>query len=155
MLQLTALSQAEVEAIHQATLRILSEAGVALGHAGARELLTGAGARVQGDRVFMPPDLVEWAVVQCPATVTIRGREGEAATLGDGNLHWHNVGGARDVYDGASRWHEALDFGDVMRIGLDQICRHDAVFQDATLAIDVLEEKVERPHALFHPNFDL
>ena len=50
MLQLTALSQAEVEAVHQATLRILSEAGIALGQAEARDLLVGAGAKVQGDQ---------------------------------------------------------------------------------------------------------
>ena len=54
---------------------------------------------VHGDRVRIPSDLVEWAIAQCPRQVTLRGRGGQCVTLGDGSLSWHNVGGARDVYD--------------------------------------------------------
>jgi len=54
---------------------------------------------VHGDRVRIPSDLVEWAIAQCPRQVTLRGRGGQTVTLGDGSLSWHNVGGARDVYD--------------------------------------------------------
>lgn len=35
----------------------------------------------------------------CPRQVTIRGRGGQTEVLGDGQLHWHNLGGARDIYD--------------------------------------------------------
>jgi len=63
---------------------------------------------VHGDRVRIPSDLVEWAIAQCPRQVTLRGRGGQTVTLGDGSLSWHNVGGARDVYDPRSvvcgRW---------------------------------------------------
>jgi len=93
------LTDSETEAIHQATLRILWEVGVVLTHPEGREHLTGAGAVVHGDRVRIPPDLVEWAVAQCPCRVTLRGRGGQTVTLGDGSLSWHNMGGARDVYD--------------------------------------------------------
>lgn len=99
MLQLTALTANEVEAIHQATLRILSEVGIVLGHTEARALLIGAGASAHGDRVLLPPHLVESALSHCPNQVSIRGRGGQTITLGDGSLHWHNVGGARDVYE--------------------------------------------------------
>jgi trimethylamine--corrinoid protein Co-methyltransferase len=99
MIRLTVLTAEEVEAIHGATLRILSEIGVVLTQPEAREILAGARATVQGDRVLLPPDLVEREVARCPRQVTIRGRGGETATLGDGTLHWHNLGGARDVYD--------------------------------------------------------
>jgi len=99
VVQLTILTDQEVEAVHQATLRILSEVGVVLTQPQAREMLTGAGATVRDERVFLPPDLVERAVAQCPRQVTTRGRAGEPVTLGDGALHWHNLGGARDVYD--------------------------------------------------------
>ena len=102
MLQLTALSPREVEAIHEATLRILSKVGIVLTHAQGREILTGAGASVQGERVLLPADLVEWSVAQCPAQVAVRGRGGQTVTLGDGSLHWHNLGGARDVFEPAS-----------------------------------------------------
>lgn len=99
MVQLTVLTDEEVEAIHQATLRILSQVGVVLTQPAAREMLSGAGAVVQGDRVRLPPDLVERAVSQCPRQVVTRGRGGQTATLGDGSLYWHNLGGARDVYE--------------------------------------------------------
>ena len=99
MIRLTVLSDEEVEAIHQATLRILSEVGIVLTHPEAREVLVGAGATVRGDRVLLPPDMVEQEVARCPRQVTVRGRSGQTAVLGDGTLHWHNLGGARDVYD--------------------------------------------------------
>ncbi len=113
MLQLTALSHDEVEAVHQATLRILSEVGLVLGQDEARALLTAAGASVRRDRVLLPHDLVEWAVSQCPSLVSTRGREGETVTLGDGNLYWHNVGGARDVYEPAQAQLRAAGLQDV------------------------------------------
>jgi trimethylamine--corrinoid protein Co-methyltransferase len=93
------LTDSEAEAIHQTTLRILWEVGVVLTHLEGREYLAGAGAVVHGDRVRIPSDLVEWAIAQCPRQVTLRGRGGQTVTLGDGSLSWHNVGGARDVYD--------------------------------------------------------
>jgi len=99
MVRLTVLTSEEVEAVHQATLRILSEVGVVLTQPEARELLTGAGATVRDDRVLLPPDLVERALDQGTRQTTVRGRGGEAAVLGDGTLYWHNVGGACDVYD--------------------------------------------------------
>ena len=98
MLQLTALTGSGVEEIHQATLRILSEVGIVLDQPEARERLVGSGARVKGDRVLLPPDLVERSLAQCPPQVSVRGRGGETIVLGDGTLHWHNLGGARDVY---------------------------------------------------------
>ena len=42
------LTPEELDAIHTATLRILSEIGVVLTHPGAREILTGSGAVVEG-----------------------------------------------------------------------------------------------------------
>jgi trimethylamine--corrinoid protein Co-methyltransferase len=99
MIRLTVLTDEEVRAIHQTTLRILSEVGIVLTQPEAREVLTGAGATVRDDRVLLPPDLVERAAAQCPRQVTIRGRGGQTVVLGDGSLHWHNLGGARDVYD--------------------------------------------------------
>jgi trimethylamine--corrinoid protein Co-methyltransferase len=99
MIRLAVLTDEEVEAIHQATLHILSEVGIVLTQPEARHILIGAGATVRDDRVLLPPDLIEQAVAQCPPRVTIRGRGGQTAVLGDGTLQWHNLGGARDVYD--------------------------------------------------------
>jgi len=99
MVQLTVLTDDEVERIHQATLRILDEIGVVLTQPQGREILAGAGARVRDDRVLLPPDLVEQLTTQCPRQVTIRGRSGQTMALGDGRLHWHNLGGASTVYE--------------------------------------------------------
>jgi trimethylamine--corrinoid protein Co-methyltransferase len=93
------LSPEQVEAIHNATLRILGEVGFVLKEATSREILTGAGAKIQGDRVLLPAELVERCLRQAGKKVVVRGRNGAAKTLGDGNLYFHNLGGARDVID--------------------------------------------------------
>lgn len=103
MINLSVLTEKEVEAIHLATLHILDEVGVVMTLPAAQEILAGAGATVGGDRVLLPHDLVDRSVAQCPQQVTLRGRNGTAAVLGNGSLDWHNLGGASDVYDVASR----------------------------------------------------
>lgn len=113
MLQLIALNNEEVETIHQATLRILAETGVIMGHPLGREILTGEGASIRGDRVLMPPDLVERMVARCPRQVMVRGRGGTSKVLGDGSLHWHNLGGARDIYDHRTGTRRAATLQDV------------------------------------------
>jgi trimethylamine--corrinoid protein Co-methyltransferase len=99
MVKLTVLSNEEVEQIHNATLRILDETGIILTNAEAREALTGVGARAEGDRLLFPPDMVEREMAKCPSEVKLQGRKGDQICLGDGTLDWHNLGGARDVYE--------------------------------------------------------
>jgi len=115
----TVLSPEEVEAVHRATLRILSEVGVTLTHAKAREVLTGAGAAIRAERVLLPPDLVEACIARCPRQVTLRGRSGTVKTLGDGSLNFHNLGGARDIYNpgtGEHRFATVQDLRDATRL---------------------------------------
>jgi trimethylamine--corrinoid protein Co-methyltransferase len=100
---LSFLSLDEIKTIHAGSLQVLNETGVILTHPEAREILAGAGARVTKSRVFIPPELVEKAIDSCPKTVSLRGRNGKIITLGDCSLHWHNLGGAREVYDPATR----------------------------------------------------
>ena len=113
MVALSVLTQAEVEAIHQASLRVLNESGVVLSHPEGREILTGAGARIEGERVLLPEGLVESAVALCPSQVTLRGRGGTVEILGDGRLCWHNLGGARDVFEPRSGKRRAAVVRDV------------------------------------------
>lgn len=120
----TVLSPEEVEAVHRATLRILSEVGVTLTHAKAREVLTGAGAVIQDERVLLPPDLVEACITRCPRQVTLRGRSGTVKTLGDGSLNFHNLGGARDIYNPGTGEHRFATVQDL---------------RDATCLLDALE----------------
>ena len=102
MRTLNFLSVEEVEAVHQATLRILSEIGVVLTEPKSREILVGAGATVQSTRVLLPPELVVKCIAVAGKKVTIKGRGGMTKTLGDGGLYFHNLGGAPQVYDATS-----------------------------------------------------
>jgi trimethylamine--corrinoid protein Co-methyltransferase len=96
------MSESDIEAVHSASLRVLAETGIILTHPQAREILSAAGASIENDRVLLPPALVEEQVAKSFTKVNIRGRDGSTKTLGDQSLHWHNLGGARDIYDAAS-----------------------------------------------------
>jgi len=123
----TFLAPQSIEAMHAATLRILNETGVVINHAGARDLLAAHGARVEKNRVLIPPDLVEKSIASAGKKVSVRGRgastsAGRAAAarhLGDGNLYFHNLGGARDVLDpvtGTKRLAAVQDVRDATRL---------------------------------------
>jgi trimethylamine--corrinoid protein Co-methyltransferase len=99
MVTLVVLMDEDVEAIHQATLRILGEVGIILTESEGLEILTGAGASYRGGRLLLSPDLVEREISKTPPRVKIRGRDERPVVLGGGALHWHNLGGAREVYD--------------------------------------------------------
>jgi trimethylamine--corrinoid protein Co-methyltransferase len=124
MIQLSVLDDNEVEAIHQATLRILSETGVMLTEPKSRALLTDAGGKIQGTHVLLPPELVEKCIAMAGKRATIRGRGGVVKTLGDGSLYFHNLGGAPQVFDPASRTRRLATVQDV---------------RDATRLLDALE----------------
>ena len=80
------LSSSSVESIHSATLRILNETGIVINHAGARDMLTANGARIEKNRVLIPPELVEKCIASAGKKVSVRGRGGVTKHLGDGNL---------------------------------------------------------------------
>jgi trimethylamine---corrinoid protein Co-methyltransferase len=77
------LAGPEIERIHAATLEILSETGMTVAHERSRALLADAGCPVDASsqRVRFPPDLVEWAVRQCPGTFPLRSRTPERSLL--------------------------------------------------------------------------
>src|SRR4030042_1586272 len=124
MHELNVMSDADVEAVHSASLRVLAETGIILNHPEAREIFYSAGATVDKDRVLLPPSLVEQQLVKTTKKVSIRGRGGSTKTLGDGTLHWHNLGGARDIYDAGSGEHRKAMLKDL---------------QDCTRLLDALD----------------
>lgn len=93
------LSDEDVQAMHKATLQVLSDVGVIWTHKPSLKILTDAGCAVKENRVYFPPDLVMNSVAQAHKRPCIRGRDETVHTLGDGNVYFHNLGGARDVYD--------------------------------------------------------
>ncbi|MBI5354553.1 MAG: trimethylamine methyltransferase family protein [Chloroflexi bacterium] len=124
MAQLKFLSDDEVKGMHNATLRILNEVGYVWTHKPSLEILTGAGCKIKGNRVYFPPELVEDSIKKAGKKVSIRGRGGVTKNLGDGNLYFHNLGGARDIYDAKTGGHRIAQMQDV---------------RDATRLLDALE----------------
>jgi trimethylamine--corrinoid protein Co-methyltransferase len=99
MYEFKVMSDADVEAVHSASLRVLAETGIQIKHKEALEILSGAGATIGDDSVRLPTWLVEQEIAKASNKVNIRGRSGSVKNLGDKSLHWHNLGGARDIYD--------------------------------------------------------
>jgi trimethylamine--corrinoid protein Co-methyltransferase len=80
------LTQPQITQIHESALRVLSGVGLRVDSQRARQLLLSAGARAADDsRVFVPPELVEWALRVAPSTLDVYDRQGtHAFTLGHG-----------------------------------------------------------------------
>lgn len=93
------LNPESIQSIHHTSLRILAETGVSIKHAGAREMFASNGARIVKERILIPPELVEKCIAQAGKKISVRGRGGAVKNLGDGNLYFHNLGGARDVIE--------------------------------------------------------
>ena len=73
--RLGVLSVDELDAIHQATLEVLRNTGVAIYLPEARELFAAAGATVENDLVVkIPAYIVEEAISSAPETITLAGR---------------------------------------------------------------------------------
>ncbi len=74
-LQFRALSDQQIAKVYQATLECLNRTGVEVRNAEARDLLAGAGARVDGLRVRIPPHVIQDAIAAAPSSFTWWGRE--------------------------------------------------------------------------------
>lgn len=81
-----ALSDEQVEAVHDLTLRVLEKQGVDIKCPLARETFQRHGARVAGEKVFPHRAIVEAAIDSAPASITIAARHPEkTVTLGAGH----------------------------------------------------------------------
>ena len=67
--------------VHEASLTLLERTGVDVKDERARELCAAAGARVDGRRVLLPPELVRGALDSAPRSWELRPRGGETAPL--------------------------------------------------------------------------
>jgi trimethylamine--corrinoid protein Co-methyltransferase len=75
--RIAGLSPDQVQSIHHAALRILSEIGIAMKSDRGRELLLEAGAVESGDRVRIPHNLVYDALASAPERITLYDQTGE------------------------------------------------------------------------------
>lgn len=74
--QFHVLSDRQIEKLYQATLECLWRTGVNVLNAEARDLLVGAGARVDGVRVRIPPHVIQDGIADSPRSFTLWGRDG-------------------------------------------------------------------------------
>lgn len=96
------LSDQDVDAMNEATLRVMNDIGIVWTHQPSLNILQQAGCWVRDNRVHFPPELVLDSVAKANKRPKIRGRNGAINELGGGSLYFHNLGGARDVFDAAS-----------------------------------------------------
>jgi trimethylamine---corrinoid protein Co-methyltransferase len=83
----------QLEALHQASLTILSNTGVNVHLPELRKLLREAGARVQDDlRVFIPSALVDRALASAPSRIDIFNRQGKPAMSLEGTRSYFGTG---------------------------------------------------------------
>jgi trimethylamine--corrinoid protein Co-methyltransferase len=78
---LIVIDQQQIKKVHEYSLQILSTVGLRVDSPEAQKLFTRAigSNTVNGDRVRIPPDLVEWAIQAAPARIDIYDRKGELA----------------------------------------------------------------------------
>lgn len=89
---ISTLNQAQIDLIMQAAFRILEESGTLISHPEMLNILSKAGAVVEGKRVYTPRYLIEDALRKCPKGLMIYDQKGRPA------LHLHG----RKSYFGTS-----------------------------------------------------
>ena len=74
------LTPAQMREIHSKSCQVLVEIGMVVHHQEALKLLKDAGAYVEeGDKVYIPASLVEWAIKRAPSRFTLYDRDGNPA----------------------------------------------------------------------------
>ncbi len=112
-----------LEAIHSASLEVLSRAGVRVESARARDVLLAAGCGDGADgRVLIPAAVVAEALAACPPSFRVAAGAGGDDLLIDARpaqTYVHNVGDTRDAVDpraGATRRAEVADLARMTRV---------------------------------------
>ena len=86
------ISGEQFDKIHYATLDILERIGVNVFSKEAVELLKNAGARIRGDRVFIPPSLVKQALATAPSSIHVSNRSGARAMILENGRSYYGTG---------------------------------------------------------------
>ncbi len=82
----------DLEKIHKASLTVLEKNGVEFHSPEAREVLQKGGAKVEGEKVFFPPELVMEQVSHAPSEFTLHARNPENSVTVGGNHTVHAPG---------------------------------------------------------------
>ena len=148
------LSDDQIESIHQASLRILSEIGIEVLGDRALEAFEGAGATVDTAtrRVRLDPAQTETLIASAPATFTLHARNPERdLEFGGSNLVFSSVGGPAFVsdLDRGRRAGNYADFVDFVRI----IGALDVIHQEGGGPLEPNDLPVETRHLDMYRTF--
>lgn len=100
-LKLEVLTRADMEKIHEESLRILSEKGLKYLDREGLEILAEAGAEVDFDAEMakLPPDLVQDSLKKTPSSFTVYNRNGEPAMTMEGYNTYYGGGGFATYFE--------------------------------------------------------
>lgn len=131
--------------VHEATLAILAEPGVDVHHEGARKLLAGEGAQVDGVRVRFPTSLIESALASSLRSFPLTSRGGcEPLLMEDGRVYFGTGGDCvytRDFETGERRLSRLSDVRSQAALA-EQLANIDFVMSMA-LPEDVPETEID------------
>ncbi|MEA3352136.1 MAG: trimethylamine methyltransferase family protein [Chloroflexota bacterium] len=114
------LSDEQKGKIHSATLEVLRRTGVDVLVPEVRELLKEAGCWLDGARVRIPPDLIDWAIRVAPSRVVLCDRDGNPAMELEGRKGYYGTGSDTpfviDAYTGQRRKAVLEDVANVAKL---------------------------------------
>ncbi len=114
------LTAGQVEAIHDASLRVLSDVGMHFLHAEGRDLLAAGGARVDGERVRLDPEMVAEAVAGAPSSFRLHARNpAHDLFIGTPHVNFTMVASPPNAADAdrGRRTGTFSDYCDLLRLG--------------------------------------
>lgn len=98
--RLNILSREKLELIHLSTLEVLRRTGVAVKEPKAVEIFKKGGCYIEGERVRIPENLVEWALRNTPPRITLSDRNGNPAMfLEENNVYFGTGSDTPNVVD--------------------------------------------------------
>jgi trimethylamine--corrinoid protein Co-methyltransferase len=86
------LGEDQKKEVHSATLELLRRTGIKVIVPEVRELLEEAGCWMDGERVRIPPDLIDWAIDAAPSRVVLCDRDGNPAMTLEGRKGYYGTG---------------------------------------------------------------
>jgi trimethylamine---corrinoid protein Co-methyltransferase len=109
------LSESELDAVHETTLRILSEVGVRFDHAEAISIFRKcSGVEVDGSTVRIKPKQVEQTIQSAPSKITLHARNVKySLQLGEGHTYFTSAFGATFLCDSEHRLYRDATLDDV------------------------------------------
>ena len=113
------VSSDEIESIHLASLRVLSEIGMDFALPEARDMLKTAGADVQGERVRFDPAMIEELLLSAPSEFTLHARNpGNSQRIGGNNMVFGTVASPPNSsdMDGGRRTGNQADYRNFLKL---------------------------------------